>query len=164
MYTEKRAQTAARKRPSLGDLLNLRLVDNTAANGRLIEVFRGEKEIEMYVGQLRQVTGHVFTQGRVGGNHFHKEKFEMFYVSGGRVMVFLKDLESGEILTQEVYLGRKFNFVPGYAHAIYNPRAETAHLIEFTNLEFDPNNPTKDLYKHLIIDSETGKIVQTGIN
>jgi len=120
----------AGKRPSLCDLLNVRLVDNTAASGKIIEVFRGEKEIERYVGQLRQVTAHVFTQGRVGGNHFHKEKFEMFYVSGGRVFVFLKDLQSGEILTQEVYPGRKFNFVPGYAHAIYNPHKETAHLIE----------------------------------
>lgn len=159
MHAEKRfQQKAAGKRQSLSDLLNVRLVDNTAANGKLIEVFRGEKEINSYLGQLRQVTAHVFTQGRVGGNHFHKEKFEMFYVSGGRVFVFLKDLQSGEILSEEVYSGSKFNFNPGYAHAICNPHKETAHLIEFTNLPFNPNNPTRDLYKHEFIDIETGKI------
>ncbi|MFH1710995.1 MAG: cupin domain-containing protein [Nanoarchaeota archaeon] len=160
MHTGKKPQQKTAGKPkSLGDLLNVRLIDNSAANGKLIEVFRGEKEIERYLGQLRQVTAHVFTQGRVGGNHFHKEKYEMFYVSGGRVLVFLKDLQSGEILTQEVYPGRKFNFLPGYAHAIHNPHQKTAHLIEFTNLPFNPNNKTKDSYVHKIIDTETGKIV-----
>jgi len=143
---------------NLIDTLNIRPADNVVCDGNLIEVFRGEGEFKK-IGGLKQIVFHTLTSKKVGGNHYHKEKFEIIYVIEGIIDVYLRDpiqvLKLGKkkiegekpgVITykQRVFQGQKFNLVPGIAHALHSQGK--SKIMEFTNLTFNPENQKNDVY------------------
>ena len=135
-------------KPSLLETLNIRPADNTALDGDLIEIFRGEEEF-MKIGGLNQVTKRTLTSDIVSGNHYHLTKSEIIYVWRGIIIVYLKDPNKSEVFKTEVKEGQKFNLMPRIAHALYSP-LEKSEIEEFANLAFDPKNPKNDIYPHKV--------------
>src|SRR3989344_2950530 len=62
---------------NLESSLDLRKFDNSVMQGRLQEIFRGNIDLTKKLGELRQVTMHLLKPDRVGGNHYHKMKYEI---------------------------------------------------------------------------------------
>ena len=131
---------------SLLKTLDIRPVDNIACNGKLIEVFRGGEEKKRILGQEMQETHHFFVPGKIGGNHWHREKIEIFYVALGEIEVYLDDL-NGQRVQTKIPIQTKFTLVPGIPHALTLPQGlSSAYLIEYSNLAFNPDNPKQDVY------------------
>ena len=131
----------------LQDTLRIRDVDNIACSENLIEVFRGSGEIERYLHRLRQITFHNFPCGKIGGNHWHKIKYEIMFLLEGSLDVYLFDSHKGEKYNVTVEQGQKFDLVPWVAHALYNPNCPPVKVLEFSNLDFNPENSEKDVYR-----------------
>jgi len=131
---------------SLEKSLAVREPDNIAKHGDLVEAFRGIAEIEEKIGKLGQVTYHYLSPGDTSGNHFHKKKFEIFFVIDGEITVYLLNPETGERFSERIIVGKKFDLVPLVAHALYNSGDIKCILGEHTNLTFNPDNPRNDVY------------------
>ena len=83
--------------------------------------------------------------GVVKGNHWHKFKYELFYMVKGEAIVYFKDLETQEV--QEVLLSDKHPQVlvipPGPLHAIKNIGNSEFYLMIYTDkksLEVDTDD------------------------
>ena len=131
----------------LVDTLRVRPADNVACKGNLREVFRGHEERQTLLGVERNQTHHILVPGKISGNHWHEKKVELFYViCGPGVDVYLMDRLTGEMVVKRVQESYKFTLAPGIAHALHNPSSEPTHVMEYTNLKFNPNTPRHDVY------------------
>jgi len=132
---------------NLESSLDLRKFDNSVMQGRLQEIFRGNIDLTKKLGELRQVTMHLLKPDRVGGNHYHKMKYEIIaHLTGNPIQVHLMNPQTKERFSTEVQRGYKFDLVPNIAHSLYCPEGK-ACLIEFTNLPFSEADLEKDLYR-----------------
>ena len=91
---------------TLAETLNVRRFDNSVMGGKLQEIFRGNSEIRSTLrgSGLMQVTYHILTPERAGGNHIHRHKIEIMshlqgnpqtsklplYVGIGRISLLLR--------------------------------------------------------------------------
>ena len=96
---------------------------------------------------IRQVNYLSMAPGLIAGNHYHKEKTEMFYVTKGDCLFCFVDPE-----TEQKYifnLSENTNFIvkQNVKHAIANPVIDDyLNIIEMANISHDPNKKS-DSYK-----------------
>lgn len=51
------------------------------------------------------------------GNHYHNKKDEYFYLQSGKVNLYFKDLDTGEVEQHIIESGTLVHILPGIAHA-----------------------------------------------
>ncbi|MFH1780311.1 MAG: WxcM-like domain-containing protein [Candidatus Micrarchaeota archaeon] len=107
--------------------------------GVLIEFLRFT-EIKEREGQVYCTTSK---PGVVRGNHYHTQKTEWFTIIGGKALLALKDVNTGE--TQEIELNSEEPVVvkipPKVIHAIKNTGTDTLYHLAYISKTFDPENP-----------------------
>ena len=91
-----------------------------------------------------QISVNINKPGKVKGQHWHNEKWEIFIVVSGHGLIQERKIGSDEVIEFEVS-GEKIQAVqmlPGYTHNIIN-LSETEDLITvmWANEIFDPNHP-----------------------
>lgn len=91
-----------------------------------------------------QISVNINKPGKVKGQHWHNEKWEIFIVVSGHGLIQERKIGSDEVIEFEVF-GEKIQAVqmlPGYTHNIIN-LSETEDLITvmWANEIFDPNHP-----------------------
>jgi mannose-6-phosphate isomerase-like protein (cupin superfamily) len=73
--------------------------------------------------------------GKVRGNHFHKLRYEYFYVIAGNLAVELRNLRTDESASVELRPGDMLFIKPGVAHAL-NPLND-GHALEYAAEAFN---------------------------
>lgn len=141
----------------LSETLDIRPFDNSVMGGRLKELFRGSGEFTSKLGAIEQMTCHTLLPDRIGGNHYHENKYEIIaHLFGNPITVYLKEPKTGEFHRADIEAGKKFDLIPEIAHALYCPSGE-AHILEITNLKFDPENPKRDLFSYEVVTLKEAK-------
>jgi len=137
----------------LARLLDARPNSNTAKDGRLREVFKGDDLFKRIGRNGFQITEHIILPGEITGKHIHEIKYEVMYVSQGMITVFLKDSRTGEIYVETMPRGYLFDLPPFIAHTLYNPGRGDCRIFEFTNLIFDPKDSRRDVANYVLFNS-----------
>jgi UDP-2-acetamido-2,6-beta-L-arabino-hexul-4-ose reductase len=102
--------------------------------GYLEEVFKGEMlpEANQEFGQCFLTTAH---PGIIKGNHWHHQKYELFYLVKGQATVYFKDLETLDTL--EIQMSeddpKVIQIPPKYLHAIKNTGSTEFYLMIYTD-------------------------------
>jgi len=115
-------------------ILEFPLKRHVDQRGYLEEVFKPE----MLPVQHRDFGQCFITTAKPGivkGNHWHKFKYELFYMVKGQATVYFKDMESGD--TQEISMSdqdpKVVQIPPGPLHAIKNTGNEEFYLFIYTD-------------------------------
>ena len=110
------------------------LVRHSDHRGYLEEVFKPEMLPEGHreFGQWFLTTAK---PGITKGNHWHKYKYELFYLVKGEATLFFKDLRSSEEL--ELHMNQSdpkvIQIPPGPLHAIKNTGSSDFYLLVYTD-------------------------------
>jgi mannose-6-phosphate isomerase-like protein (cupin superfamily) len=102
-----------------------------------------DSRIEEFLGQIKQVNYFELTSNQIAGNHYHKEKDELFFIASGKVLFFFEENENRHCF----YLskGSKFLAPKKVTHTLFSPN-NSAELIELTNQVWNEG----DTYKKTI--------------
>lgn len=119
---------------------------NNDKRGTLVE-FLTAKEINKYKAKF----GHSFfatfeNERAIRGNHYHVKQNEYYCILHGKIVVFLKDIKTGEtkkvVLSAENKKFKKLRIGPNIVHACYN-LSPKAILLGYFSLPYDVvNNDT----------------------
>jgi len=81
--------------------------------------------------------------GETRGKHYHEETTEWFCVIRGTGMLYLQDVDTGEVMTVEMTREKRLTveIPPGVAHAIRNEGNEEMILLAFADVPYDSEDP-----------------------
>ena len=122
------------------------LVRHKDHRGYLEEIFKPEMlpEDHREFGQCFLTTAK---PGITKGNHWHHNKYELFYMVKGEATLYFKDLDSNEVLelTMNESDPKVIQIPPGPLHAIKNTGSEDFYLLVYTDkksmeLDFNDND------------------------
>lgn len=113
------------------------LETHTDERGGLVEMLK-ENDIEKPIKQINVIT---INPGFERGDHYHKEKFEWFFVARGNVELSLYNTETKEkqIIELSAEKPQVVNITPNIAHKFKNISKETAVLIYAINHVYNPS-------------------------
>lgn len=104
--------------------------------GWLAEIFRPEDLNQTIKGQFCITTAY---PGKVKANHYHKRKYEWYYVVKGKMRLVLKDMKTGE--KEEMVLSDQepkiLHIGPNIAHGFKNIGDEMLYLLIYNDEPFD---------------------------
>ncbi len=126
------------------------------ADRSLAVCFRKEDPIFRTIGfETNYIYNVCFPSGAIAGNHYHKNKREIFHCPFGQsVMVVLENPETTERKTIILSNGLRSKFIgliyikPGIAHAVRNLSSQDSSLIVFSNIE--EHDPMDDYFYKVI--------------
>jgi len=128
-------------------------VERVINNGEVSE-FPDLSSLLDEIGGVEQVTRHIFPHGKIGGNHYHKDKKrEIIAVMRGRIDVYDAQVLNPETgVTGDVFFfffseGECFELLLGEVHALHNSYEDYAEILEFSNMAFNPAEPKHDVYQ-----------------
>lgn len=112
--------------------------------GYLEEIFKPEMLPENHreFGQCFLTTAK---PGITKGNHWHRQKYELFYLVKGEATLYFKDLQTGEVLELSMNQNepKVVQIPPGPLHAIKNTGKEDFYLLVYTDkksMQVDQND------------------------
>lgn len=110
-------------------------VDN---RGSLVEILR-ESQLPMPIKFIYTTVTH---PNFVRAGHYHKEKWEWFFVTNGKARITLKDLQTNEeeVLILDERYPTVLEIKPMVMHTIEVIGEKDVHLTAISNKEFDANN------------------------
>ena len=126
-----------------------KLVVHTDSRGWLAEIFRAESVGGTMKGQVTITTAH---PGIVKANHYHKKLNEWYCVIGGKMLLILKDMKTGE--KKEVTLSEDdlniLKITPGLAHGFRNIGDKMLVVLMYADRPFNPDDT--DTYPETVIE------------
>lgn len=109
--------------------------------GWLLKVIDGKEN------HLPDHTGEVYLtfasdKGKVRGNHYHVKAKEWFTVLQGHAEMRMKDMETGETMTLQLYADEPTTvYLPAnIAHAFVNPEDYPFLMLAYTDELYDPSD------------------------
>lgn len=81
--------------------------------------------------------------GETRGKHYHEDTTEWFFVIQGTGILYLQDVETGEVMTVDMSRERRLSveIPPRVAHAIRNNGNVEMILLAFADVPYDPDRP-----------------------
>ena len=126
-----------------------KLTVHTDSRGWLAEIFRPESVGSTMNGQVTITAAH---PGIVKANHYHKKLNEWYCVIGGKMLLILKDMETGE--KKEIFLSEDdlkiLKITPGLAHGFKNIGDKMLVVLMYVDRPFNPNDT--DTYPEIVIE------------
>ena len=116
-----------------------KLTVHTDSRGWLAEIFRQEYVGNTMKGQVTITTAH---PGIVKANHYHKKLNEWYCVTQGKMLLALKDMETGE--KKEIVLSEDelkiLKITPGLAHGFKNIGDKMLVVLMYADRPFNPDD------------------------
>jgi hypothetical protein len=120
-----------RSKTHIGQVNEGRRLINAA--GEMSQFVNGD--VVRYIAYIEFLSGD---DSQPRGNHYHKNKTEYVYVASGKLRAIFLDLETGEEAECVVQSGDLIRHDAFLAHAY--SALEHTHAIEYTSVEYDPED------------------------
>jgi dTDP-4-dehydrorhamnose 3,5-epimerase-like enzyme len=99
---------------------------------------KGEFAQIAYGEEIHHLAFFELRKGYTRGNHYHKEKQEVFYVARGKIEAEFRDLESDEVAMLLLERGDKLRVEPGVWHLFSG--LEDALVVEYSPQQYDKSD------------------------
>ena len=105
-----------------------------------------------FLQQVKDVHIATIRPGAVRGNHYHRKRREVLFVTHADSWSFHWEAEAEGQLLQRRFSGQGCVMImiePKISHAVYNDGRVDLFLVGVSNVDFDPSNP--DAYRREVI-------------
>lgn len=130
------------------DIETKKLTKHVDSRGWLAEIFRPEDVSKTMKGQITITTAH---PDIVKANHYHKKMNEWYCVVKGKMLLVLKDVNTGE--KKEIILSEEnlsiIKIEPWLAHGFKNIGNDMLFVVMYIDRPFDPNDT--DTFPEVVI-------------